>query len=212
MYKSYYKARFPDRVIEYDLINSTLIVKMNFDQTYFIHMALLQYIVLDQIISSSSKQNISAIDISERLNIPLANLSDTFNSLLKIKIIKRLTLQNSDIQFASNNEFTFDKKKLSISGLIKKDSAEVVVKPREFLHDRYMIVLANLIYWAKKTKYFSADVIEEALLHMVPFTILDEHITKAIEKAISDEYIKEIKVPSTNGDGTYQIMYNYIEE
>ena len=207
MYKSYYKARFPDRVIEYDLINSTLIVKMKFNQIYFIHMALLQYIVLDVIMKMA---NISATNISDKLNIPLANLSDTFNSLLKIKIIKRIN-SNDDICFMLNNDFTFEKNKLSISGLVKKDSVEVV-KQREFLHDRYMIVLANLLYWAKKTKYFAADIIDEALVHVVPFKILDEHISKAIEKAISDEYIKEIKVPSTNGDGTFQIMYNYIEE
>jgi hypothetical protein len=183
---------------------------MKFNQVYFIHMALLQYIVLDVIMKIIS-ENISATEISDKLNIPLVYLTETFNSLLKIKMIKRINVDD-EIKFMLNTDFCYEKNKLSISGLVKKDPKEEKVKQREFLHDRYMIVLCNLIYWAKKTKYFAADVIEEALQYVVPFKILDEHITKALEKAISDEYIKEIKVPSTNGDGTFQIMYNYIED
>jgi len=214
MYSSYYKARFPDRKIEYDLVNSTIIVKMKFGtgsdiKQYFIHMAILQYIVLDQIMKGII--NLSVLEISEKIGISLEDLTDTFNSLLKIKIIKR-KIEKDNIYFAINDNFSFEKNKLSISGLIKKDSSEEPVKIREFLHDRQMIVLANLIYWAKKTKYFAQDVIHEALVHVIPFKLTDDNIAKAIEKAIGDEYIKEIKIPSTNGDGSYQIMYNYVEE
>ena len=211
IYKSYYKTRYPDRAVEYDFINSALIVKICFNSgTYYIHMALLQYIILDNIMSTSLN-GISANKLSKKINIPLSKLNDTFNSLLKIKIIKYITI-DKDIIFVLNSDFTFDKNKLSISGLIQPKINETTIKSREFLHDRNMIVLCNLIYWAKKNKYFTQDVLLEQLQYVVPFKLNDEYIQIALEKAISSEYIKEIKIPSNNGDGTFQIMYKYSVE
>ena len=197
MYTSYYKARFPDRKIEYDLVNSTIIVKMKFGtgsdiKQYFIHMAILQYIVLDQIMKGII--NLSVLEISEKLGISLEDLTDTFNSLLKIKIIKR-KIEKDNIYFAINDNFSFEKNKLSISGLIKKDSSEEPVKIREFLHDRQMIVLANLIYWAKKTKYFAQDVIHEALVHVIPFKLTDDNITNGDSRKLSAVLIYESSPP-----------------
>lgn len=205
IYRSFYKTRYPDREIEYDFIDSTIIVKIKFDSgTYYIHMALLQYIVLDLIMKN---EEISANKISESFGLSLAKLNDTFNSLLKIKIIGRTN--SSDITFAFNKDFMFDKNKLSIAGLVKKIS-ETKEKQREFIHDRNMIVFCNLVHYAKKNTYFSRDTIMEQLSYCIPFKLNDEYINKAIEKALEDEYIKLQEIPNPNGIS--DVIYQYSDE
>jgi hypothetical protein len=205
IYRSFYKTRYPDREIEYDLIDSNTIVKIKFTSgNYYIHMALIQYIVLDKIMK---KDNISANEISESINIPLCKLNETFNSLLKIKIIKRTS--GTNVLFALNKDFEFEKNKLSISGLVKK-TIETKQVQREFMHDRNMIVLCNLVHYAKKNTYFSRDTIMEQLSYLVPFKLNDEYINKAIEKALEDDYIKIQEIPNMNG--VVDMMYQYNDE
>lgn len=205
IYRSFYKTRYPDREIEYDLIDSNIIVKIKFDSgNYYIHMALIQYIVLDTIMI---KSQISANEISEYLGLTLSKLNDTFNSLLKIKIIKRTSGPN--ITFVFNNDFKFDKNKLSIHGLLKK-TIETKPVQREFIHDRNMIVFCNLVHYAKKNTYFSRDTIMEQLSYNVPFKLNEEYINKAIEKALEDEYIKLQEIPNTNG--VIDVIYQYSDE
>jgi predicted transcriptional regulator len=211
IYRSYYKTRYPDREIEYDLIDSTMIVKMKFaDNPYYIHMALIQYMVLDKIMEN--EKGISVQSISEQLTIPASKLNETFNSLLKIRIVKRSMGSNdiSSVKFILNKDFSFEKNKLSISGLVKKDISESKPTQREFLHTRDMIVLCNLIHYAKKNTYFSADTIGEQLGYKIPFKVSDEQITKAIEKALDDDYIKVQEIPNSNGQ--IDIMYQYNDE
>lgn len=205
IYRSFYKTRYPDREIEYDLIDSTIIVKMKFDKTYYIHMALIQYIILDLIMN---KECISVQEIFDSVGISLSRLNETFNSLLKIKIIKRTT--GFDMKFSLNKDFEFDKNKLSISGLVKKEVSETKTTQREFMHDRNMIVLCNLVHYAKKNTYFSRDTIMDELTYKVPFKLNDEYINKAIAKALEDDYIKVQEIPYTNG--TVDIMYQYSDE
>jgi hypothetical protein len=205
IYRSFYKTRYPDREIEYDLIDSTIIVKIKFDKTYYIHMALIQYIILDIIMK---KDCISVQEIFDIVGIPLSNLNDTFNSLLKIKMIKRNT--GSDIKFSLNTDFEFEKNKLSISGLVKKEISETKIAQREFIHDRNMIVLCNLVHYAKKNTYFSRDTIMEELMYKIPFKLNDEYINKAIIKALEDDYIKVQEIPNANG--AIDILYQYNDE
>ena len=209
IYRSFYKTRYPDREIEYDFIDSTIIVKIKFDSgTYYIHMALLQYIVLDKIMNQKEDdEDITASTLSEIFGLSLAKLNDTFNSLLKIKIIGRTN--SSDISFAFNKDFMFDQNKLSIADLVKK-ATETKASQREFIHDRNMIVFCNLVHYAKKNTYFSRDTIMEQLSYCVPFKLNDEYIDKAIEKAIEDEYIKLQEIPNANGIS--DIIYQYSDE
>ena len=211
MYHSYYKTRYPDREIEYDLIDSTIIVKIQFKKIpYYIHMALIQYIVLDKIMEKSDGINVQ--EISESLGIPLTKLNNSFNSLLKIRIVKRTSnpTDMTNIKFILNEDFTFEKNKLSISGLVKKEISDQKPTQREFLHDRDMIVLCNLVHYAKKNTYFSKDTIMDELTYKIPFKLTDEHINKAIEKAIGDDYVKLQEV--SNGNGTVDLLYQYINE
>jgi hypothetical protein len=205
IYRSFYKTRYPDREIEYDLIDSTIIVKMKFDKIYYIHMSLIQYIILDLIMN---KECITIQEIFELIGISLSRLNDTFNSLLKIKIIKRTT--GTDMKFSLNKEFEFTKNKLSISGLVKKEVSETKLKQREFMHDRNMIVLCNLVYYAKKNTYFVRDTIMDELTYKVPFKLNDDYINKAIAKALDDDYIKIQEIPHVNG--TTDIIYQYNDE
>jgi hypothetical protein len=211
IYRSYYKTRYPDREIEYDLIDSTIIVKMKFDEKpYYIHMALIQYIVLDKIMEK--EDGINVLKLSESLGIPLSKLNDTLNSLLKIRITKRTANPEdvSNIKFVLNKDFTFEKNKLSISGLVKKEPSDSKPSQREFMHDREMIVLCNLVHYVKKNTYFTRDAIMEELSYKIPFKLTDEFIDKAIEKALREEYIKIQEVP--NGNGTNDILYQYSNE
>lgn len=211
IYRSYYKTRYPDREIEYDLIDSTIIVKMKFnDRPYYIHMALIQYMVLDKIMEKSD--GITAQSISEQLSIPASRLNETFNSFLKIKIVKRTTGTNdiSSVKFILNKDFSFEKNKLSISGIVKKEVSETKPVQREFLHERSMIILCNLIHYAKKNTYFTLDTIGEQLSYKIPFKVSDEQINKAIEKALADDYIKIQEIPNANG--SIDIMYQYNDE
>jgi len=211
IYRSYYKTRYPDREIEYDLIDSTIIVKMKFhEKPYYIHMALIQYIVLDKIMEKEDGINVQ--ELSESIGIPLSKLNETFNSLLKIRIVKRTanSSDTSNIKFVLNKDFSFEKNKLSIGGLVKKETSETKPTQREFLHDRDMIVLCNLVHYAKKNTYFSKDTIMDELTYKIPFKLTDEYINKAVEKAVKDEYIKVQEVP--NGNGTVDTLYQYSDE
>jgi len=205
MYKSYYVNRYPDRDFEIDFIKSNLIVKINsLGKNYFIHLALIQYIVLDIIMKN--KQGICAKQLASDINVRISNLNETFNSLLKIKLIKRI----SDTIFTFNEDFSYDKQKISIFGLIKKDDKQNEKAEREFLHDRSVILLCNLVNYSKHNSFFTIDVAQEKLGYKVPFKFSREDLEKAISEAIKENYIKEIDVPDTEGNSN-QIYYQYEE-
>jgi len=204
MYKSFYSARYPDRDFEVDFIKSNLITKIiSLSKEYYIHLALIQYVVLDIIIKSV--EGVLAKDISSILNIKLSLLNEAFNSLLKIKIIMR----NSENKFVFNNEFTYDKSKISIFGLIKKYDDEDSAKSaeREFMHDRSVILLCNLVNYAKRNEPFTIDVVNEKLSAIVPFKFTKENLEAALKDAIKDNYISEMK----EGSAESSILYRYEE-
>jgi hypothetical protein len=204
MYKSFYSARYPDRDFEVDFIKSNLITKITcLSKDYYIHLALIQYVVLDIIVNSA--EGILAKEISATLNIKLSLLNEAFNSLLKIKIIMR----NSESRFIFNNEFTYDKSKISIFGLIKKYDDEESAKSaeKEFMHDRSVILLCNLVNYAKRNAPFTIDFVNEKLSTIVPFKFTKENLETALKDAIKDNYISEIK----EGSAESSILYRYEE-
>jgi hypothetical protein len=204
MYKSFYSARYPDRDFEIDFIKSNLITKItSLSKDYYIHLALIQYVVLDIIVNN--KEGVCAKEISATLNIKLSLLNEAFNSLLKIKIIKR----NSETKFVFNNEFTYDKSKISIFGLIKKDDDEnsSAKAEREFMHDRSIILLCNLVNYAKRNDPFTIDFVSEKLSTVVPFKFTRENLENALKDAIKDNYISEMK----EGSADSAILYRYEE-
>jgi len=170
---------------------------------YYIHLALIQYVVLDIIVNST--EGICAKEISAALNIKLSLLNEAFNSLLKIKIIMR----NSENKFVFNNEFTYDKSKISIFGLIKKYDDEESAKSaeREFMHDRSVILLCNLVNYAKRNEPFTIDFVNEKLSIKVPFKFTKENLEAALKDAIKDNYISEMK----EGSAESPILYRYEE-
>ena len=210
IYKSYYNSKYNDREVEFDILQSTLIIKMTFlEKNYFIDLAVIQYIVLDIIYNSHDGINI--LDISNQTDIEIVNLENTINSLLKIKIIKSLEGASLDsIKFFINKEFTFDKEKISISSLVINENNKNNENVKEFLHDRIIIVLSNLYDYVKKNKFFVKDVLINDLQYKIPFKIDMNHIDQAVEIAIKKEHIKQIDVPNINNESS-QIMYQYIE-
>jgi len=201
MYKSFYLARYPDRDFEVDFIKSNLITKITcLSKDYYIHLALIQYVVLDIIINNN--EGIFAKEISTTLNIKLSFLNESFNSLLKIKIIKR----NSENKFVFNKEFTYDKTKISIFSLIKKEDDEDSAKTteREFMHDRSVILLCNLINYAKRNDPFTIDFVSEKLSSVVPFKFTRENLENALKDAIKDNYLSEMKEGAADSVTTYK--------
>jgi hypothetical protein len=203
MYKSFYSARYPDRDFEVDFIKSNLITKITcLSKDYYIHLALIQYIILD--ITINSVDGIFAKDISTTLNIKLSLLNEAFNSLLKIKIIMR----NSESKFVFNNEFSYEKSKISIFGLIKKyDDDSAKSAEREFMHDRSIILLCNLVNYAKRNEPFTIDLVNEKLSTVVPFKFTKENLETALKDAIKDNYISEMKECSAD----CPLLYRYEE-
>jgi hypothetical protein len=209
IYRSYYRTRYPDRDVEFDIFNSTIVVENSYqNKLYYIHMALIQYIVLDKIINNID--GITIMEISEQTEIPINLLQDSINSLIKIKLIGRTKGETIDkMKLVSNEEFSYEKNKISISSMILKDKNKTKEeKPKEFLHDRSMIVLCNIIDWVKKNKYFSFDTITDSIKYKIPFTITEELLEKAIHDSIEKGYIKKISIPNPNGIGE-QIMFQY---
>ena len=210
IYKAFYASRYPDREIEFDLFQSTLIIKMKFSKIYYIHLALIQYIVLDKIFTNS--EPIGLVELSSQTQISIENLQETINSLLQIKIISRSNAKSiEDLKFSINQNFEHANNKISIGSLvIKEDTSNNTSKPREFLHDRNTIVLANLCDYAKKNKTFTRDVLGTELQYKIPFGLTFDMIEAGLKNLLETEFIQKITLPSPYGDGSSQEIYKYV--
>ena len=207
IYRAFYSNRYPDREISYDIIKSSTTCEIEYTDTkYYIHMALIQYIVLDTIMNSKSGLTIN--EISEQTNIPVISLKETINSLIKIKLVGKTSGKNIEsIKIIENPNFSYEKTKISIYSLVQNDKLTTnTEKPREFLHDRNIIVYSNLIDYVKKNKYFYKDTIEESIKYRIPFTITNEQLEYSINQALKDTIVNKIQV-----DSNEQILYQYNE-
>ena len=207
IYKAYYNSRYPDRQIEFDPFQSTLIVKMKFmEKNYYIHMALIQYIVLDKIFTFSDGVNL--LKLSEITSIQVENLQETINSLLQIKIIKRSNAKSiEELKFYINYDFTHENNKISISSLVIKEKEEKEIK-REFLHDRNTIILSNIYDYIKKNRTFTKDVLITELQYKIPFKINLEQIDSVIKTLLDKEHIILIQLQNQYG---LEEIYKYVE-
>ena len=196
IYRKFYNSRYPDREVDFDPFQSTLIVKMKFtEKMYYIHMALIQYIVLDIIYNSDE---INILKISEKSGIKIEYLQETINSLLQIKLIKRTNGKSiEELKFYVNYDFTHENNKISISSLvIKEESSNSSVKKEEYMHDRNTIILSNLYDYIKKNKTFVKDILITELGYKIPFKMSQQQIDDAIKTLIDKEHITEITLPN----------------
>ena len=195
IYKYYYNSRYPDREIEFDPIKSTLIVKMIFNsQPYYVHLALIQYIVMDKLFKVNENSGLGIKEISTQTGIEVKNLQQTINSLLHIKLIKHSSNTSSivDMKFFINYDFIHPTNKISISSLVIPKEQEVE-KERELMHDRNIIILSNLYDYVKKNRTFTIDKIyDELSKNKIPFKIELEQITSAIKVMVDKEDIVEM--------------------
>jgi hypothetical protein len=211
IYRAYYSSRYPDRQIEFDPFQSTLFVRMVFlEKIYFIHMALIQYIVLEHIFKSN--EGIGLIDISTKTDIPISHLQETINSLLQIKIIKRSNANSiENLKFFINYDFAHENNKISISSLVIKEKEDKEIK-KEFMHDRNTIILSNLYDYVKKNRTFTKDVLITELQHKIPFKINHEQIELGVKTLLDKEDIVMVTIPSPySNDGVPDIIYKYVE-
>lgn len=211
IYSSYYNSRYPDRQLEYDPFQSTIVIKVSFlEKKYLIHMALIQYIILDLLFKI--EEGINIIIISKLSKIPIQHLQETINSLLQIKLIKRTNSKSiEDLKFFINYNFSHENNKISISSLILKEKEETDIK-KEYLHDRNTIVLSNLYDYMKKTKTFTKTILETELQYKIPFKITNEQIEMCIKTLLDKEHIVSIQMMNPyNSNGYADIIYKYIE-
>jgi len=202
-YNIFYNDKYPNRGIEFDITKTTLIISTKFDIIYYIHLALIQYIVLDVIYKKQG--DISLNEISTVTKISIDNLEDSVNSLLKVKLIKKKS-NIEDIILSINNEFTMKDNKISISSLIIKDKE--FKKTKELLHDRQTIVYCNIIDFIKKNSVIYEDTIIEQLQFKIPFNLTSIMISNALENALNNNHIE--KVILTNKFCVDQIVYKLI--
>lgn len=185
IYKSYFISRYPDRVLSFNLFSSPMVIKLKInDEIYHIHLSIMQFILLD--IINKSKNGIDVFKISSLINIKLKLLESTFNSLLKMRLIKR----NNDYVFYPNNDFNYPDKKISIFNLVNTntniDNDKV---ERQFVHDKNLILQCNVINFAKKNREFTLDVLTKHLPKVIPFPIDEPTLTKCLEKCVTDNYL-----------------------
>lgn len=79
-------------------------------------MSIMQFILLD--IINKNKNGIDVFNIASTINIKLKLLESTFNSLLKMRLIKR----TADYVFYPNNDFSYPDKKISIFNLVNTNT------------------------------------------------------------------------------------------
>ena len=142
----------------------------------------MQFILLDLI--NKNKNGIDVLKIASTINIKLKYLESTFNSLLKVKLIKRTT----DYIFYPNNDFNFPNKKISIFNLMDTNIDNSKIE-RQFVHDKNLILQCNVINFAKKNKEFTLDTLNKHLSNVIPFVIDETVLSKCLEKCVNDSYL-----------------------
>jgi hypothetical protein len=191
------------------MIKSSITVELSYDKTYYIHMSMVQYIILDMVMKNPKGLTIG--EIHKFTGIPIGNLKEPINSLLKIKLIGKTSGTSIDtVKIIENPNFNYEKNKISIYSLVQTDKFDTKSdnKPREFLHDRNIIVYSNLIDWVKKNKFFYKDTIVESIKYKIPFEITNNQLDYAISQGLKDDIIKEISVNKTEHSDH---MYQYVE-
>lgn len=209
IYRAHYQNRYPDRQIAYDIIKSSITVELKYEEKiYYIHMAIIQYLVLDRIFNNPNGLNLD--QISEQTNISINLLKQTINSLIKIKLIgKTKETDLKKIILIKNSNFSYDNNKISIYSLIQLEKNDIdTVKSKEYLHDKNTIIYCNLIDWVKKNKFFYKDTIIDSIKYKIPFNVKEEQIEYSINKALNDNIIDKVNI-STNLYDEERIMYKY---
>lgn len=183
IYRTYFIQRYPDRVITFNIFTSPMIIKIKLnDNMYYLNLTLIQYILLDLIINNND--GISIQSISKNIGISLKYLENAFNSLLKVRLVKR----TDDYIFFPNNDFSYNKKKISILNLMDTNIDNKKVE-RIFIHDKNLILQCNIVSFAKKNKVFTLELLLTYLKKVIPFTFNDKDLNECITKCINDSYI-----------------------
>jgi hypothetical protein len=185
IYKSYFNSRYVDRLLSFNLFSSPMVIKFKINsEIYHIHLSIMQFILLD--IINKNKNGIDVFKIASMINVKLKQLESVFNSLLKIRLIKR----TNDYVFYPNNDFNYTNKKISIFNLVNTnvniDNDKV---ERQFVHDKNLILQCNVVNFAKKNREFTLDTLNKHLSKVIPFTIDETTLTKCLEKCINDNYL-----------------------
>jgi hypothetical protein len=185
LFDNFYTNRNKNKKIQYDIMNSTLDVRIKINNfIYTFKMALIQYIIIDDI---KKNNNISAKELSEKINIPLNILSPALNSLIQQTLINYVNNQCSEnITFTFNEKYFNTDNYIEIHNLFKIHNN----KEYEYAHERKTIALCNIVNYAKKNNLFKLPELVEYCNNTIPFKIDEDYILTIINNN-SDYIIKE---------------------
>jgi hypothetical protein len=184
--KSYYNARYLDRIMEIDYLESTIKIKMNFDKKYTFEMNLFQYSILKLIYDNKETK---LINIINKTKIECEIVEKIINGFLKIELIKRTDENINDIKFIINNNFCHEKTNLNIVHKINK----ININDNNYLFQKNKVIYCNLIDILKKIKdKCNETTLNEKLLKRIPFKFTNEEVLNEIKNGINIGDIKKI--------------------
>lgn len=185
--KSYYNARYLDRIMKIDHLESFVKIRMQFDKTYIFEMNFLQYTILKLIFENDG------VTINEIINNSKVNkefIEKIINGFLKLQLIKRTNNNIDKTIFIINNDFCHEKTRLNIIHKINK----ITTMDDQYLFKKDKVIYCNIIDMLKKTlKIHSFEEICQNLNKRVPFKFTEDEVHTEITKGINIEDIKKLE-------------------
>lgn len=185
--KSYYDARYLDRIMKIDHLESFVKIRMHFDKTYTFEMNLLQYTIL-KLIYENNGTTINEIINNSKVNEEL--VEKIINGFLKLQLIKRTDENIDKTIFVINDNFCHEKTRLNIIHKINK----ITIIDNQYLFKKDKVIYCNIIDMLKKTlKIHSFEEIYENLHKRVPFKFTEDEVYTEITNGVNIEDIKKLE-------------------
>jgi hypothetical protein len=197
IFLGYYSQRFDDRKLAYNHDTSSGIIKVEINgKTYELLMTLSQLAVFSAINTNIS---ISAMELQNKLNIPLPKLGPILNSLIIIKLVHRNNGPANDpnVSLVINRQFTHPDNKLSLIGIYNKLLSMPTSKVPAGVNET--VAKAKLLAIMHSKKEASLIEIKKELDSKLNTTLPDGFITYLL-----DHFIKANRI--TQNNDTYSFV------
>ena len=190
-YNKKYKEIYEHKKLKWDLINGEAIIKFN--EKYYIKMLNIQYHVLNMIYE---KEKISALEISEKLEISLNLIGDILNSLINAKMIlyeENESFEDPMMRFWINAEFEYEEKNISIIELLEYFSLKNKEEKKEYALGKKNILKARIIKVLKtnSTESFNYEELKKKCQEKIEFEIEKKIFDESLKYCKENEYLDE---------------------
>lgn len=198
IYKLLYKSFYPRRIVKWNHKQSTGVIELNLNKREYLIQATMEQIYI--LMNFNDQAEWSAYDLSKTLNIGLSTLGEILNSLIMTGLVVHGDgeLNDPNIKFSLNNEFTHPHDKISIIvGLLNKQEQVSQINEVDLL--RTLLETFKQFKQCTHTQMFSEI---HKKFPSIPNEI--QLLDKIVTSAISDGYIKK-------SDANGLISYDYLE-